>query len=69
MANVTLTHPIIGDREFSKAHAEKLMAMEKNGGWEIKETIDEKANDADGSANTGEVEVGRNKPRKTKRSN
>jgi hypothetical protein len=67
MANVTLTHPIIGDREFSKQHAEKLMAMEKNGGWELKETTKESpANDADGSTDSREVKSRGNKSRSTK---
>ena len=30
---VVLTHPILGDREFELDHAERILAMENNGGW------------------------------------
>ena len=32
---VTLTHPVIGDRELGIDHAERLLAMVNNGGWEL----------------------------------
>ena len=67
MDKVTLTHPIIGDQVFDKLHAQRLLAMPKNGGWELKETIKESpANDADGSTDSGEVKSRGNKSRSSK---
>jgi len=31
-----LVHPMLGEQEFSFAHAEKLMGMANNGGWKYK---------------------------------
>lgn len=33
---VTLTCPSCGDREFEVSHAERLLRMQKNGGWQLK---------------------------------
>ena len=30
---VTLSHTVLGDREFEVSHAERLLAMKNNGGW------------------------------------
>lgn len=35
---VVLTHPTLGDREFEPDHAERILAMENNGGWTKKRT-------------------------------
>ena len=32
---VTLKHQVLGDREFEISHAERLLAMANNGGWEL----------------------------------
>ena len=34
---LTLTHPILGDREFEAEVAQKLLDMPKNGGWTLKQ--------------------------------
>lgn len=38
--SITLTHPILGDRDFDPDHAERLMDMENNGGWQYKTKSD-----------------------------
>ena len=34
---VILTCPSLGEREFEVSHAERLLAMPKNGGWHLPE--------------------------------
>lgn len=34
---VILTCPSCGDREFEVNHAERLLRMQKNGGWQLKD--------------------------------
>lgn len=35
-----LKHPMLGIREFTKEHAERLMSLKNNGGWEIAQNAD-----------------------------
>lgn len=32
---ITLNCPALGDREFEVSHAERLLAMPNNGGWQL----------------------------------
>ena len=32
---ITLNCPALGDRQFEVSHAERLLAMPKNGGWQL----------------------------------
>ena len=62
MAKVTLVHPIIGEREFEKDHADRILTMQErtgkpNGGWTLKQTTT--GNDADGATNKGKAKRGR----------
>lgn len=38
MAKVKLKHKILGIREFEKEHADRILGMSKNGGWELAKT-------------------------------
>ena len=40
----TLVHPIIGEQEFDPDHADRIMAMKTNGGWERKSKSDDQPN-------------------------
>jgi hypothetical protein len=37
ITKVTLNCPALGDREFEVCHAERLLAMPHNGGWQLPE--------------------------------
>ncbi len=34
---INLVHPLLGVRGFSVEHAERLMGMRNNGGWQLQE--------------------------------
>lgn len=34
---ITLNCPSLGDRQFEVSHAERLLAMQNNGGWKLPE--------------------------------
>lgn len=46
---ITLTHPLLGDKEFEASHAERIMARPNNGGWQFKKDA-ARSNDAKGKA-------------------
>lgn len=35
ITTITLNCPALGDREFEVTHAERLLAMPNNGGWQL----------------------------------
>ena len=35
ITTITLNCPALGDREFEVSHAERLLAMPNNGGWQL----------------------------------
>lgn len=37
VTKVTLSHTVLGDRDFEVSHAERLLAMNDNGGWKLPE--------------------------------
>lgn len=57
-----LSHPELGQLPVSKAHADKVMGMRNNGGWEVWVEDDQESQEADdknaggGSENTGSIE-------------
>jgi len=36
---IILSHPILGERSFEEEHANRLLAMDKNGGWSLKKSL------------------------------
>lgn len=44
-----LVHPILGERSFDSDHADRIMAMENNGGWERKSKSNGQSGDNKGT--------------------
>ena len=36
---IILSHPILGERSFEEEHANRLLAMDNNGGWSLKKSL------------------------------